>query len=63
MATIINTQPAERQETSGIVGMIIGLIILFLAAYLFFIYGVPFIRNISNPQVNVPRQIDVNINE
>lgn len=62
MTTIINTPPADRQEGSNM-GMIIGLIILFIAAYLFFIYGLPAIKQISSPQVNIPNEIDVNINQ
>lgn len=45
--------------------MIIGLVILLILAYLFFVYGLPQIRQLQlgSPQINVPSEIDVNINQ
>jgi hypothetical protein len=62
MTTIINTPPATK-ESGGNIGMIIGLIFLIGAAYLFIVYGLPAIRQMSSPQINVPDKIDVNINQ
>lgn len=64
--TIVNTPPAPKESGNG-VGMIIGLIVLAVVAYLFFVYGFPAIRQMSNPQINpqinIPGKIDVNINQ
>lgn len=65
MTTIVNTPPAQKESGGGI-GMIIGLIILVAVVYVFFIYGLPAIRNAqwgTTPQVNIPSKIDVNINQ
>lgn len=62
MTTIVNTPPASK-ESGGNIGMIIGLIVLVVVAYLFVVYGLPTIRQMSNPQINIPSKIDVNINQ
>ncbi len=64
MTTIVNTPPAAQESGSGM-GMIIGLVVLAVVAYLFFAYGLPAMRNVQvgTPQVNVPSKIDVNINQ
>lgn len=64
MTTIVNTPPAQN-EAGGSMGMIVGLIALILVAYLFFVYGLPALRNVQlgAPQINVPAQIDVNVNQ
>jgi hypothetical protein len=62
MTTIINTPPAPK-ESGGNIGMIIGVILLIIVAYLFIVYGLPAIRQMSSPQINIPNEIDVNINQ
>ena len=64
MTTIINTPPAEKESGNG-VGMIIGLVALVVVVYLFFMFGLPAIKNlqVGTPQINVPSKIDVNINQ
>lgn len=64
MATIVNTTPAvSRDEGSGMV-MVVGLILLFVLLFLFFVYGLPLLRQSTNaPQINVPGKIDVNLNQ
>lgn len=46
-------------------GWIIALIILFVLGYLGFVYGLPALRRtqLESPQINVPSEIDVNINQ
>ncbi len=62
MATIVNNPPAT-QERSGGNGFLIGVILLIVLAVLFFMYGLPMITSsMSGPQVTVPDQIDVNVN-
>lgn len=62
MATIVNNPPPSK-ESGGSMGMIFGLIVLIVIAYLFVVYGLPTIRQIGSPQINVPSKIDVNINQ
>ena len=64
MTTIVNTPPAAK-ESGGGMGMIVGLVLLVVLAYLFFIYGLPAIQNaqVATPQINIPSEIDVNINQ
>lgn len=63
MTTIVNNPPAK--ESGGGMGWIIGLTVFLVVAYLFIMYGLPALRNvqIGAPQINVPSQIDVNINQ
>ena len=66
MTTIINTPPAAEESGAGAgIGIIIGVIALFVVGYLFFIYGLPAIQNmqLGTPQINVPGTIDVNVNQ
>lgn len=64
MTTIINT-PQSDKESGGGLGMIIGLVVLAVVVYLFFVYGLPAIQNmqIGTPQINIPDKIDVNVNQ
>ena len=62
MTTIINTPPAPK-ESGGGVGMIVGILVLVVVGYLFFVFGLPAIRRMSTPQINIPSKIDVNINQ
>ena len=64
MTTIVNNPPPSKDSSGGI-GMIIGFIVLFVSAYLFFVYGLPVIKNIQlgTPEIkiNMPSKIDVNV--
>ncbi|MEK7177909.1 MAG: hypothetical protein AAB705_03725 [Patescibacteria group bacterium] len=51
MTTVVNNPPSSNDSNGGL-GMIIGLIALFVVAYLFFIYGFPAIRQMGSPQIN-----------
>lgn len=64
MATIVNNPPASN-DSSGSMGMIVGLIVLVIVAYLFFVYGLPAIQHmqVGIPQINIPSKIDVNVNQ
>lgn len=62
MTTIVNT-PAPVEQSNGGMGMIIGLIVLAVVLFIFFVYGLPAIRQIGSPQINIPSKIDVNINQ
>lgn len=63
MATIVNTPTTSRDEGSGM-AVAIGLILLAIVLFLLFVYGLPLINESrSIPQINVPGQIDVNLNQ
>jgi len=64
MTTIVNNPPVQK-ESGGNMGLLIGLIVLLVMAYLFFMYGLPAIQNmkVGTPQITIPSQIDVNINQ
>jgi hypothetical protein len=62
MATIVNNPPAENNSGNNGMGFLIGVILLIVVIVLFFYYGLPMLQNASPPQVNVPDQIDVNVN-
>lgn len=64
MTTVINT-PQPTNDSSNNMGMIVGLVVLIVFGFLFFIYGLPALRNIrfGGTEVNIPDKIDVNINQ
>jgi hypothetical protein len=64
MTTIINTPQPNNDSNSGMV-MIIGLVVLVVFGLLFFVYGIPALRNmrLGTPQINVPSSIDVNVKQ
>lgn len=62
MATIVNT-PGSTTDSSGGMGFVLGVLLLLLVAFLFFVYGLPAIQqSMSGPSVQVPGQVDVNLN-
>ena len=64
MATIVNTTPAQTDSSSNGMGFLIGVMLLVLLVMVVLFYGLPYLRSsISVPQVNVPGQIDVNVNQ
>ncbi len=64
MTTIVNNPPAPK-ESGGGMGMIVGLVVLMVLGYLFFIYGIPALKQLQlgSPQINIPSKIDVNVNQ
>ncbi len=62
MVTVVNNPPAS-ENSGGPMGMIVGLVLLLVGVYLFVVYGLPAIRNMQAPQINIPSKIDVNINQ
>lgn len=61
MATVINN-PGNAEGSSGVVSMFIGLIVLALALVLFFLYGLPMIRNSGAPAQEAPKNDSLDIN-
>jgi CHASE3 domain sensor protein len=61
MTTIVNN-PAPESKSSGM-GFVIGIFFLIVIGLVFYYYGLPAIRNIGSPQINVPSQINVNVKQ
>lgn len=62
MATVINNPGTTTENDSGM-GFVLGVILLLVVAFLFFVYGLPAItRSVSAPAVTVPDKVDVNVN-
>lgn len=64
MTTIVNNPPAVNNSDSTL-GTLVGIVILIILGYLFWAYGIPALKNsnFGRPQVNVPSQIDINVNQ
>ncbi len=61
MTTIIN--PGSSDSGNG-VGTILGVVLVIIVLILFFVYGLPALRNDGNgsTDVNLPQDINVNVN-
>lgn len=61
MPTVI--EHSHSQNDSGL-GNLLAVVLILALAVLFFIYGLPYVSNaFRTPQVNVPSQIDVNVQQ
>lgn len=65
MTTIITNPPAQNDNGGG--GFLVAIVVLIIAVALFFIYGLPAVRQQtqqqSAPQIKIPEKVDVNINQ
>lgn len=59
MVTVVNN-PGNENPNNGM-GMIVGVIIVLALVLLFFVYGLPMLRQSASPQINVPNKVDVNL--
>jgi hypothetical protein len=63
MATVINN-PGQSESTGGGTGIVVGAIVLLVVVALFFMYGLPAMRNTNQGStVNVPDRVQVDVNE
>ena len=63
MVDVIREREVIPDNTNNNMGYIFGSLIIVLFMYLFFVYGLPMIRSRNaSPTINVPSQIDVNLN-
>lgn len=68
MATIVNNPPANNaqpSENNSGLNWVFALILLIVFMFLVFYFGLPALRRVTTsnvPQINVPDQIDVNVN-
>lgn len=53
----------DGDSSSGMSGLVIGLILLLVVVFLFIYFGLPLLRSAMTPQVNVPSKVDVNVNK
>lgn len=54
----------HTSDSSGGMGFLMGFIAIALFIYLLFAFGLPALRRGSaSPQINVPEQVDVNVNQ
>ncbi|KKP28564.1 MAG: hypothetical protein UR15_C0025G0013 [Parcubacteria group bacterium GW2011_GWA2_31_28] len=63
MSTVVNNPPNSDSGGNGM-GFLLGVILLVVAVFLLFTYGLPILQRSggnANPQLNVPGQVDVNI--
>lgn len=69
MATVVNNPPANTNGNNGGGGFLLGVIVLIIFVILFVFYGLPALRGAGDggttqaPQVNVPGEIDVNVEQ
>lgn len=72
MTTIINSPPTQAptpaEGGSGLTSILIGVVIVAIIGFLFFVYGLPAMRNAGNantgnngPTINVPDKVQVEI--
>ncbi|EKD84734.1 MAG: hypothetical protein ACD_38C00167G0003 [uncultured bacterium] len=54
---------SSSSDSGGPLGLLIGVIIVVVLIILFFNYLLPVLQKSSAPQINVPGQIDVNVNK
>jgi hypothetical protein len=63
--TVVNTAPSSNSNNNGY-GFLLWVIVLGLIGVIFFVYALPYIRNLSSNsgvQINVPEKIDINVNQ
>lgn len=65
MTTIVNNPAPTSNENNGPIGLIIGTIAILVFAYIFITFGLPALRQVQvgTPQINIPSEVDVNINQ
>lgn len=67
MATIVNNPPADGDGRGS--GFLVGIILVIIVVILLLVYGLPALNNAGTgggtqtPQVNVPEEVDVNVNQ
>lgn len=72
MTTIINSPPtqatAPSESGSGFAGIVIGVVLIAIVGFLFFIYGLPAMRGNQNmntgdggPTINVPDKVQIEV--
>jgi hypothetical protein len=65
MTTIVNTPAPENNSNANMGMMIIVLVVLLVLGYLFFVFGIPALKQIQlgSPQINIPNKIEVEVKQ
>lgn len=68
MATIVNTTPATAERDTSSWGALMAVILVIAFIVLMLYYGLPALQNAGSgattaPQIQVPEQVDVNVNQ
>ncbi len=62
MATIINNPGTTSTDSNNGMGLVLGVLLLLVVAFLFFVYGLPAItRSAGGTTLNVPDKVNVNV--
>lgn len=67
--TIINPAPTNNTTTDNGMGFLLGIIVLIVFGFIFFIYGFPLIRQVLNGigsggiNVTLPKTVDVKVQQ
>lgn len=61
MVTVVNN-PGGSGDGSGGIGLVIGLVLMVVIVFVVIVYGLPAIQRSGSPQINVPDEVDININ-
>lgn len=62
MATVINNPSGTADSTTNGVGVVLSIVLLLALVFALVYYGIPSARRAFTTNVNVPRSVDVNIN-
>lgn len=62
MATVINNPSGTTDSTTNGVGVVLSIVLLLALVFALVYYGIPSARRAFTTNVNVPRSVDVNIN-
>ncbi|MEK7136290.1 MAG: hypothetical protein AAB821_01735 [Patescibacteria group bacterium] len=60
MTTIVNTPPTGESSDSG-TGVVVGILLVLVLVILFFVYGLPALRNDTPPTPPKTDKIDINV--
>lgn len=64
MATVINITPARTSDDGSTMSFLMGIVLLAVVLFLFFVYGLPLMRQSTYvPQINIPGRFDINLNK
>ena len=66
MATIIINPASNNNSGDNGMGFFLGVIVLIVFAILLFVYALPYLRGLGGSngvQINVPKDIDVNVKQ
>lgn len=63
MATIIREIERPQNTSDNGMGFLLGIIVVVIVIFLMFYYGIPILKSTTGTQVNIPKNIDINIHK